>query len=334
MLTRLGVWRPRAWSIVMVPTALAALLLICQTSTFSSAAPEEQIWMAERPSFTDMVSFPSWSRSSREVFQRHLGRCALVGSGSAMNGSRFGEEIDAHDTVIRVNRLPTESFFADFGQRTTILFGGKYLERQSEVDLMGSGTADCASRLGPCDLEALVIKGPLSSEGRSASICIFNTIMRWQKAHDQLPTCWSTWPLAWKNARMAVGVQREALASAVLQFPVWQRTHKEQTYMDLLMRGPKDFGLRISTGFFAFLTFVPLCDTMNLYGFRSGDPQRPDSTSDGHKATANHGGFLIEHALLHKLVNGTARREDYPSTAMGTWLMEQLKAKSGRIMLK
>eukprot|EP00971_Amphidinium_carterae_P063835 1263638-Amphidinium_carterae.1 len=132
MPTRLCAWRLRTY--VMFSTILAALLLICQTSIFYSVSPAEQLWMADPPSLPDMVRFHQVASDDKSQVQGgRLGRCAVVGSGNAMLGSGYGEEVDAHDTVVRVNRLPTESFFGDFGQRTSILFGGKYLERQSEA---------------------------------------------------------------------------------------------------------------------------------------------------------------------------------------------------------
>merc|ERR1719277_2721590 len=48
--------------------------------------------------------------------------CALVGSSSSMMGKRHGPDIDAFDTVIRVNRIPSPRFFQDFGRRTDIVF--------------------------------------------------------------------------------------------------------------------------------------------------------------------------------------------------------------------
>jgi hypothetical protein len=49
--------------------------------------------------------------------------CAIVGSGSMLYGRRFGTYIDAHDLVIRVNRLPlTGNMSVDIGNRTDVWF--------------------------------------------------------------------------------------------------------------------------------------------------------------------------------------------------------------------
>merc|ERR1719382_1326339 len=51
-----------------------------------------------------------------------FGSCALVGSSAAMRGASLGQEIDKHDTVIRVNRLPDKAVVADVGERTDVYF--------------------------------------------------------------------------------------------------------------------------------------------------------------------------------------------------------------------
>jgi hypothetical protein len=45
--------------------------------------------------------------------------CAVVGASRNLLGSRYGNLIDGHDVVIRVNRAPTDDFDSDVGTRTT-----------------------------------------------------------------------------------------------------------------------------------------------------------------------------------------------------------------------
>ncbi|MCW8984801.1 MAG: glycosyltransferase family 29 protein [Thermoanaerobaculales bacterium] len=45
--------------------------------------------------------------------------CAVVGASRNLLGSRYGDLIDAHDIVFRVNRAPTDTFSSDVGERTT-----------------------------------------------------------------------------------------------------------------------------------------------------------------------------------------------------------------------
>lgn len=50
-----------------------------------------------------------------------LGRCALVGSSGIVNGRRKGADIDAHDTVMRINNAPVTAEYApDVGTKTTV----------------------------------------------------------------------------------------------------------------------------------------------------------------------------------------------------------------------
>ena len=45
--------------------------------------------------------------------------CAVVGASGNLLGSSYGNLIDGHDLVFRVNRAPTDSFQSDVGERTT-----------------------------------------------------------------------------------------------------------------------------------------------------------------------------------------------------------------------
>ncbi|XP_029953759.1 alpha-N-acetylgalactosaminide alpha-2,6-sialyltransferase 1-like isoform X2 [Salarias fasciatus] len=47
-------------------------------------------------------------------------RCAVVGTGGILNGSRMGAEIEAHDYIFRVNGAMTTGFEADVGHRTSV----------------------------------------------------------------------------------------------------------------------------------------------------------------------------------------------------------------------
>ena len=50
-----------------------------------------------------------------------IGSCAVVGASRHLNGLGLGDQIDAHDTVIRFNwHLPSERKGGDHGVRTSI----------------------------------------------------------------------------------------------------------------------------------------------------------------------------------------------------------------------
>ncbi|XP_077583674.1 alpha-N-acetylgalactosaminide alpha-2,6-sialyltransferase 2-like [Stigmatopora nigra] len=47
-------------------------------------------------------------------------RCAVVGNGGILNGSKMGKEIDAHDYIFRMNGAVTEGYEEDVGNRTSV----------------------------------------------------------------------------------------------------------------------------------------------------------------------------------------------------------------------
>jgi len=51
--------------------------------------------------------------------------CAVVGSSPRMLGRKFGNDIDAHDAVIRFNTATVKGFEADLGSRTDVRIAGK-----------------------------------------------------------------------------------------------------------------------------------------------------------------------------------------------------------------
>lgn len=63
-----------------------------------------------------------------EVLRQHLapgprqsfGKCAIVGSGGSLRGSKSGEEIDKHDLVIRMNHHTPKGYEEDVGSRTDL----------------------------------------------------------------------------------------------------------------------------------------------------------------------------------------------------------------------
>ncbi|KAM9165329.1 CMP-N-acetylneuraminate-beta-galactosamide-alpha-2,3-sialyltransferase 1 isoform 1-T4 [Pangshura tecta] len=46
-------------------------------------------------------------------------RCAVVGNSGNLRQSQYGQDIDAHDFVLRMNRAPTARFESDVGSKTT-----------------------------------------------------------------------------------------------------------------------------------------------------------------------------------------------------------------------
>ena len=71
-------------------------------------AAERMLWRisGEGPVFLDT------RRRRRKI-------CAVVGASRNLLGSGYGDLIDAHDVIIRVNRAPTDDFSSDVGEKTT-----------------------------------------------------------------------------------------------------------------------------------------------------------------------------------------------------------------------
>mmetsp|Transcript_34281 Transcript_34281/g.80127 ORF Transcript_34281/g.80127 Transcript_34281/m.80127 type:complete len:323 (+) Transcript_34281:43-1011(+) len=61
-------------------------------------------------------------RLEQSPASRRFHSCAVIGSGASLHDSGFGNAIDAHDAVIRMNGHPTKGFEADVGRKTTFRF--------------------------------------------------------------------------------------------------------------------------------------------------------------------------------------------------------------------
>jgi hypothetical protein len=156
-----------------------------------------------------------------------LTRCALVGASGAMSGSGLGAGIDVHTAVIRLDRMPTEEFYGDFGSRTDFLFLSKSWD--GAVELMGgeapeAQVAGCHDVEG-CDGASVIVRADLDScdPGHLA--------YTWGKSHP------------------IVGCQHRNISRMVaMGFSTLQ-------------------GFLPTTGAQAFFTFLPLCDELDLFGF-------------------------------------------------------------------
>ena len=92
-------------------------------------SPEVFDWWATRVSDDDIVGVNReaaqrmFSRilAQSSIFSSPRGRqiCAVVGASRNLLESGYGDLIDAHDVVFRVNRAPTDDFDDDVGERTT-----------------------------------------------------------------------------------------------------------------------------------------------------------------------------------------------------------------------
>lgn len=217
--------------------------------------------------FVDVVTTDKSEKEGRAALQIRRS-CAVVGSSASLVGAGRGAEIDGHDRVVRVNRLPTRAFWADFGTRTDVLYGNCWTMRKGELTLMGPPAKNCTRPYcyptrrcntgGPgCELVALIFKG----------FCVGGS--------------WDLHTLRglWGGAPFMVGVHRKAVMEEASAIPGIQK-------------------IRIlSAGYLAFWLATSLCTNVTLYGFGDG------ATADGHHIDDFHN-FAAEHVVYRKLAAG------------------------------
>jgi len=178
------------------------------------------------------------SLQTNDILGRRTYRdCALVGSSDSLQNRNHGKEINEHEVIIRINRVPIREFAADFGYRTDMLFGNSYEAGHGVVTFMGDNTTDCD------DPDCYVTVDCSSSEN---IICARIVMVFKHNTHDTKGV--------WSTSYAQVGEQHGNISDAVHEFL-------------------PDFSP--SSGFHALMTFIPLCEKMKLYGF-AGDATTAD----------------------------------------------------------
>jgi len=215
--------------------------------------------------------------------------CALVGTSADLLGRAHGAEIDSHDTVIRVNRLPSPDFFADFGTRTDVYFAEPGMRMLGKVSYSTTflGGADfngspswCSFRSGglegnlsvlklntsdgvPCPAASIVFKGT-DSEGYN---------LTWEERFPEEAPGWNL---------------------TASEIPLWHQSSRINGAVRLF---PGLMNFEPTSGFQALMTFGPICSSLTLYGFTGG------STGDNHNVSSQHD-LSLEHFWLRRLEQG------------------------------
>lgn len=226
----------------------------------------------------------AWTGSEPEEFPD----CALVSSADNLRGRALGADIDAHSIVIRINRLPTEAFREDFGNRTDILWANHWEADTGHVTLLGPPKADCKHELSHPKCFA-----SRDCHGGGEGCPTMAVVSERQSIHKR-----------WRHAPVPTFTMIPKVMKAVMSL--------------------KYCYARPSAGFWAFVTFLPTCRKMTLYGF-SGT-----GTADGHVMFSKHS-FDAEHGLYRQLArHQRLNPDDWDTTASGEdyearrWLMSML----------
>lgn len=241
------------------------------------------------------------SEASRTLASMDFKDCGIVGSASILNGKGHGHDIDAHGTVIRMNRLPVSKYAEDHGRRTDVLMVNHWEQRHGKVALMGpsrkhcGGSPACAENIDctkggvNCNFRALITRG-WDGCNRAGKYC--------KGVLEELHRVWGAAPFA-------VGMQHPNISAAAGKL-----LHKT------IPTTP-------STGFQALITFAPICDSVTLYGMAGGS-----KTADNHKEEKQHS-FTMEHLLIERLASGLMFQHDWPKARLGpnlstSWLQEHM----------
>lgn len=100
------------------------------------------------------------------------GRCAVVGSGGSLLGTGCGSEIDAHDTIFRINLPILEPRFApDVGVRTHVMTINEAITHNLQADKARVFSTSDANQNRPVRLEGL-------------NVVSFGGSSRWVTAHN------------------------------------------------------------------------------------------------------------------------------------------------------
>eukprot|EP00420_Gonyaulax_spinifera_P029126 CAMPEP_0197900900 /NCGR_PEP_ID=MMETSP1439-20131203/50229_1 /TAXON_ID=66791 /ORGANISM="Gonyaulax spinifera, Strain CCMP409" /LENGTH=320 /DNA_ID=CAMNT_0043521841 /DNA_START=87 /DNA_END=1049 /DNA_ORIENTATION=- len=214
--------------------------------------------------------------AGNSLAKKNYGTCALVGSGEALAGKSNGALIDSHDTVIRINRIPRtvdSNDTLEVGARTDVFFGGPVADSRDLWTFDGydvysfsnSEVHRCMYDKGDCPVGGVVLNNGIVD------------VKNWRFG-DVYPK----WHPGWvpESSIFPLARQSDTVYYAVRQL------------VDVALHGK-----RPTSGFQAFFTFLPMCDSITLFGFRG------EGTYDNHAISQIHN-ITAEHMLMRAINNG------------------------------
>eukprot|EP00118_Oscarella_pearsei_P004397 m.18701 g.18701 ORF g.18701 m.18701 type:complete len:373 (+) comp27717_c0_seq1:166-1284(+) len=211
--------------------------------------------------------------------------CAVVSSGPSMLKFKLGKEIDSHDAIFRINMAPTKSFEKYVGSKTTIrVLNSKILKHPSSY------------------LKLVKTDRQLNNKSRLLYFVREMTPPNLPKAQNACLVM----------DRLLTGYmkfQKEAkTVEAHVNHPLFSRFCLAELMFRLKAPGRKR-GLSFSSGTFAVLSAIWLCEYVTSYEIASNDPLSKNSSYyfDGKgKAYSAFHPLPAERSVLEKL--GTRRK--------------------------
>ena len=304
----------------------AAGLVLCMVVLFAAGDVEDSSSSSLSSSSSSSSSScapvrEALTQMSGEPFPSELGSCALVGGSSILEGSGHGLDIEAHDTVIRINRLPHPRHYGDVGSRTDVYFAntlskfdglGAKLEWENGVKpqtrFCRHDAASCRDNVTaslpativfegapfddfwrlPSDQRRTPPSGPQAIKAAKASILAFLHRRRTLKFQDKkIP-----FPEAHPVAR-----QSHALHFFEHNLPIVPYSFNQRVDKRINDRVAEwGYSSKPSGGLKAFLTFANLCDSVTLFGYGGAK-----TSLDGH-AEVGHS-FQTEESFYKNLQN-------------------------------
>jgi len=248
-------------------------------------------------------------------------KCAIVGSSGILLEQTLGDAIDAHDTVVRVNRLPVANLTAHVGSKTSILYGNIVSDRVSLLqkayykaesftnvpDPLHHDRLQCPyiydNATNPCNFDNLVLNSGMLDIG-----------VRWR---DVFP-------------EDAPGFRPDKSV-----FPIGHQSLKAMDAVRVLEEFVFQYGKkgrkRGTSGLHALFTFGPLCEEVDMYGFGGSHKY----SVDAHKSNGKWHNYDVEHSFMDNLAG-------HPDNPACEWLREDCGVgssptpaqKAGCVMLK
>mmetsp|Transcript_22810 Transcript_22810/g.70864 ORF Transcript_22810/g.70864 Transcript_22810/m.70864 type:complete len:532 (+) Transcript_22810:95-1690(+) len=170
--------------------------------------------------------------------------CAVVGNSGAMLRGSYGQEIDDHSAVFRINYAPTRTFERYVGSRTTFDIVNQQHTKAFLPNIEAGGHLPTAKR----------------AHYRQSILTVFEVDKEFARRHLYAPLM-----------KKLNGHSRQHGNVAILSPDFVYHAHKVWKVMKALVEnasaGSKHFMSKPMSGFFAVLFAVQVCDKVSLYGF-------------------------------------------------------------------